>query len=64
MLQSTGSRCMGFRSCSSQALECRLSICEVQLFCGMGNLPQPEIEPMSPALAGRFLSLQGNPHFF
>ena len=27
LLRSTGSRCTGFSSCSSQALECRLSSC-------------------------------------
>ena len=27
LLQSTGSRCVGFSSCGSQALECRLSSC-------------------------------------
>ena len=27
-----------------------------QLLVGMWNLPGPEMEPMSPALAGRFLS--------
>ena len=29
---------------------------QAQLLCGMCNLPGPGIEPMSPALAGGFLS--------
>ena len=33
-----------FRSCGSRA----------QLLCGMWDLPRPGLEPMSPALAGRF----------
>ena len=35
---------------------CRLSNCgsRAQLFCGMWDLPRPGLEPMSPALAGRF----------
>ena len=34
----------------------RLSNCgsRVQLLCGMWNLPRPGLEPVSPALAGRF----------
>ena len=36
----------GFSSCGSQA----------QWIHGMRNLPEPGIEPMSPALAGRFLT--------
>ena len=46
LLQSTGSRCMGFSSCDSQA----------QLLRGMWDLPRPGLEPMSPALAGGFLT--------
>ena len=41
-------------SCSSRVLEHRLSGCGV--FHGMWNPPGPGIKPMSPALAGRFLS--------
>ena len=37
---------MDFSSCSERA----------QLLCGMWSLPGPGIEPMSPALAGGFLS--------
>ena len=41
-----------------EALEHRFSSCgaQVQLLRGMWNLPGPGIKPMSPALAGRFLS--------
>ena len=45
-------------SCGSQALECRLSSCgaQAQLLRGMRGLPGPGIEPVSPALAGGFLT--------
>ena len=45
-------------SCGSQALECRLSSCGTwaYLLCGMWDLPGPGLEPMYPALAGRFLT--------
>ena len=35
---------------------CRLSNCgsRAQLLCGMWDLPRPVLEPVSPALAGRF----------
>ena len=48
----------GLSSCGSQALECRLSSCgaRAQLLRGMWDLPRPGIEPLSPALAGGFLS--------
>ena len=50
MLQS-----MGFRSCSSLALEHRLNGGARALVApGMQELPGPGIEPMSSALAGRF----------
>ena len=44
--------------CGSQGLECRLSSCGAwaQLLCGMWDLPRPWLEPMSPALAGGFLT--------
>ena len=45
-LQSTDSRCAGFSSCGAQA----------EMLPGMWDLPGPGIEPMSPALAGRFLT--------
>ena len=48
----------GLISCGFQALEHRLSSCgaRAQLLCGMWDLPGPGIEPVSPALAGGFLS--------
>ena len=56
LLQSMGSRHMGFRSCGSRALERRLRSCgsRAQLLRGMWDLPGPGLEPVSPALAGRF----------
>ena len=43
----------------------RLSSCgsRAQLLCGMWDLPRPGLEPMSPALAGRFSTTvpPGNP---
>ena len=50
LLQSTGSRCAGFSSCGLWALEHRLNS------CGTWDLPGPGLEPMSPALAGGFLT--------
>ena len=57
-LQSKGSRRAGFSSYGLQALECRLSSCGTWawLLCGMWDLPRPGLEPMSPALAGGFLT--------
>ena len=48
----------GLNSCSSRALEHRLSRCgaQVQQLQDMWDLPRPGIEPMSPALAGGFLN--------
>ena len=48
----------GLSSCGSWALECGLSGCGTwtQLPCGMWDLPRPGIEPVSPALAGGFLT--------
>ena len=45
-------------SYGSQALEHRLSSCgtRAQLLGSMWDLPRPGIKPMSPALAGRFLT--------
>ena len=45
-------------SCDTRALECRLSSCGTWalLLRGMWDLPGPEIEPVSPALGGRFLT--------
>ena len=47
----------------------RLSSCgsQAQPLCGMWNLPGPGLEPVSPALAGRFLTTAppGKPlHYF
>ena len=58
LLRSTGSRHVGFSSCGLRALERRLSSCgaRVQLLPGMWDLPRPGLEPMSPALAGGFLT--------
>ena len=49
---------LGLSSCGSQALQCRLSSCgtQTQLLRGLWDLPGPGIEPMSPALAGGFLT--------
>ena len=48
----------GLSSCGSQALERRLSSCgtRASLLHGMWDLPGPGLEPVSPALAGRFLT--------
>ena len=52
-------------SCSSPALDLRLSSCgsRAYLLRSMWDLPRPGLEPMSPALAHRFLTLrhQGSP---
>ena len=49
---------VGFSSCSSWALEQRLNSCgpQAQLLRSMWNPPGPGIKPVSPALAGRFIS--------
>ena len=64
-LRSMGSRRTGFSSCASPAPECKSSSCgtRAQLLCGMWDLPRPGLEPMSPALAGGFLTTvpQGKP---
>ena len=48
----------GLSSCGSWALERRLSSCgaRAQLLRGMWDLPGPGLEPVSPALAGGFLT--------
>ena len=45
-------------SCGSRALEHRLSSCgsRAYLLRGMWDLPGPGLEPVSPTLAGRFLT--------
>ena len=49
-----------FSSCVSRALGHRLGSCGAwaQLFHGMWDLPRSGIEPMSPALAGRFFTTE------
>ena len=64
LLWSTGSRPESFSSCGSQALERRLSCgARAELLRGMWSLPGPGLEPVSPALAGGFLTtaLPGKP---
>ena len=58
LLQSMGSRRVGFSSCVMRALERRLSSCGAwaQVLRGMWDLPGPGPEPVSPALASRFLT--------
>ena len=48
----------GLSSCSSRTPERRLGSCgaQAQLLCGMWDLPGPGLEPVSPALAGGFLT--------
>ena len=48
----------GLSSCGMGALERRLSSCgaRAELLHGMWGLPGPGLEPVSPALAGRFLT--------
>ena len=48
----------GLIQCSSQAPELRFSSCgaQAQSLCDMWDLPGPDIEPVSPELAGRFFS--------
>ena len=58
LLQSTGSRCVGFSSCGSRALEHRLSSCgaRAQLLRRIWDLPGPGLKPASSASAGGFLT--------
>ena len=67
LLQSTGSRSAGFSSCGSRALERRLSSCGAwaYLLRGMWDPPRPGLKPVSPALAGGFLTTAppGKPHY-
>ena len=50
----------GLSNCDSQDLEHRLISCGAWawLICGMWNPPEPGIEPMSPALPGRFFTTE------
>ena len=58
----------GLSSCGSQALERRLSSCgaRASLLCSMWDLPGPGLKPVSPALAGGFLTTAppGKPTFY
>ena len=58
LLWSTGSRRVGFSRCGSRALERRLSSCGARalLLRSMWDLPGTGLEPVSPALAGGFLT--------
>ena len=58
LLRSMGSRHAAFSSGGWRALERRLSSCgaRAQLLRGMWDFPRPGLEPISPALAGRFLT--------
>ena len=58
LLQSMGFRARGLSSYGSQALQHWLNSCGVWpwLLCGMWNCPRSGINPMFPALAGRFLT--------
>ena len=60
LLWQRASGCTGFGSCGSQALEDRPSSygAWVQLFRSMCDLPRSGIEPVSPALAGRFFTTE------
>ena len=70
------SHCSGFSCCRAQALGTRASVVVAhrlsscgswaQLRHGMWDLPGPGIEPVSPALAGRFLTSVplGKPSFY
>ena len=58
---------MGFSNCGSRVLERGSGNCgapaelpcsaQVELSCGMWDLPGPGIQPMSPALASGFLTI-------
>ena len=58
----------GLSSCGSQALERRLSSCgaQAQLLHSMWDLPGPGLKPVSPALAGGFLTTvpPGKPNIY
>ena len=46
----------GFSCCRAQPLDCGLRSCGAQLPPGMWRLPEPGTEPISPVLAGRYLT--------
>ena len=51
---------LGVNSCGSRTLEHRLGSCGMlaQLLCSIWDLPGSGIEPVSPALAGRFFTTE------
>ena len=61
------SHCGGFSCCGARAQGTQASVVgahglsscgsRAQLLCGMWDLPGPGLEPVSPALAGRFLTI-------
>ena len=63
-----GLQARGLSSCGLRAPERRLSSCgtRAQLFCGMWDPPGPGLKPVSPELAGGFLSTvpPGKPCYF
>ena len=65
VLQALVAAVQGLSSCGLRALEHRLSSCGTQawLFCGIWDLPDPRIKPVSLALQGGFLTtgLPGKP---
>ena len=59
LLQSAGSGRLDFSSCGSRSLEHELSSCDTGLSCPVAHgivFPGLRIKPVSPALAGRFLT--------
>ena len=66
--QSRVSRYRGFSGCGSQALEHRVSSCDIRVYLlhSMSDLPGPGIKLTSPALASKFFTTEppGNPAFF
>ena len=67
-MQSTGSRAHGLSSYGSRVLDHRpvAAVHADELLCSMWDLPGPGIEPVSPALAGRFFTTEppGKPLLF
>ena len=53
------SHCSGFSCCRAWTLDAQASVVVahgLKLLCGTWDLPGPGIEPLSPALAGGFLT--------
>ena len=59
-VQASAGAAQGLGGCSSGALKHRLNSygAWAQLLCNMWDLPRPEIEPMSSALAGGFFTTE------